>query len=86
MYKPNNTYIYVKHNVYTRKTYFLLCIIIIMYYFVYLFRVKCMNSIHHHRTRAMNVKRETNKVDRAKRMHCVRSERAIAITLVVRRL
>jgi hypothetical protein len=32
------------------------------------------------------VKRETNKVDRAKRMHCVRNERAIAITLVVRRL
>jgi hypothetical protein len=34
----------------------------------------------------LNVKGKTNKVDRAKRMHCVRSERAIAITLVVRRL
>jgi hypothetical protein len=33
-----------------------------------------------------NVKRGTNKVDRAKRMHCVRSERAIAITLALRRL
>jgi hypothetical protein len=33
-----------------------------------------------------NVKRKTNKVDRAKRMHCVRSERAVAITLVMRRL
>jgi hypothetical protein len=33
-----------------------------------------------------NVRRKTNKVDRAKRMHCVRSERAIAVTLVVRRL
>jgi hypothetical protein len=40
----------------------------------------CMYSI------TLYVKRETNKVDRAKRMHCVRSERVIAITLVVRRL
>jgi hypothetical protein len=32
------------------------------------------------------VKRKTNKVDRAKRMHYVRSERAIAVTLIVRRL
>jgi hypothetical protein len=30
----------------------------------------------------MYVKRKTNKVDRAKRMLCVRSERAIAITLI----
>jgi hypothetical protein len=34
----------------------------------------------------VKVKRETNKVDRAKRMHCVRSERAIAVPFVVRRL
>jgi hypothetical protein len=34
----------------------------------------------------IDVKRETNKVDRAKRMHCMRSERAITITPAVHRL
>jgi hypothetical protein len=32
------------------------------------------------------VQGETYKVDRAKRKHCMRSERAVAITLVVRRV
>jgi hypothetical protein len=40
----------------------------------------------HFHSSKMNVKRKTNKVDRAKRKHCVRSERAVAITLVARRL
>jgi hypothetical protein len=34
----------------------------------------------------MYVQGEKNKVDRAKRKHCMRSERAVATTLVVRRL
>jgi hypothetical protein len=34
----------------------------------------------------MYVQGETYKVDRSKRKHCMRSERAVAITLVVRRV